>query len=136
MEYMERITITIHGLKNFLSITENCTNRLKNANAKTLNKRWLFMKDIIIATGRDRLGREIALYKKWENSKEKAFGRTYNNTCRLLSEADGYYKIIFDLLDGSNGYSEKNKNIALVNGNKLIERLKDIINRLEKLQIA
>jgi len=136
MEYMENITITIHGLKNFLSITETCTNRLKNADAKTMNKRWLFMKDIITATGRDRLGREIALYKKWENSKEKAFGRTYDNTCKRLSEANGYYEIIFDLLDGSNGYSEKNKKMALDNGNKLIERLKDIINELEKLQIA
>ncbi len=132
---MENIKTSIHRLKNFLCVTESCTNRLKNADVKTLNKRWLLMKDIIIVTGRDRLGREIKLYKKSDNSIERTFGRTNNTICKLLSEADEYYKVMFDLLDGSNGYSETNKNIALSNGDKLVERLKDIIIKLEKIKI-
>ncbi len=132
---MENIKISIHRLKNFLCVTESCTNRLKNADAKALNKRWFFMKDVIIATGRDRLGREIELYKKSENSIERTFEKTYNNVYKRFSEADGYYKVMFDLLDGSNGYSEKNKKMTLANGDKLVERLKDIINKLEKIKI-
>jgi hypothetical protein len=42
---------------------------------------------------------------------------------------------MFDLLDGSNRYSESNKNMTLANGDKLVERLKDIINKLEKIGI-
>ncbi len=125
---MEEIKTSIHRLKNFLCIAESCTNRLKNADEKTLNKRWLFMKDIIITTGRDRLVREIALYKKPEYSTE----RTYNSIYKRFSEADEYYKVMFDLLDKSNGYSEKNKEITLANGDKLVGHLKDIINTLEK----
>ncbi len=125
---MEEIKTSIHRLKNFLCIAESCTNRLKNADEKTLNKRWLFMKDIIITTGRDRLVREIALYKKPEYSTE----RTYNSIYKRFSEADEYYKVMFDLLDKSNGYSEKNKEITLANGDKLVGHLQDIINTLEK----
>ena len=132
---MEDIEISIHGFKNFLGITEACTNRLKNADVKTLNKKWLFVKDIINTTGRDRLSKEIELYKKTEYSIERTFGRTYNNICKRLSEADKYYKVMFDLLDGSNSYSEKNKNMTSAHGDKLIECLKDIINKLEKIQI-
>ena len=135
MEYMENIKTSIHRLKNFLCVTESCTNRLKNADMKTLNKRWFFMKDVIIATGRNRLDREIELYKKSEHSTERTFKETYNNVNKRFSEADGYYKVMFDLLDGSNGYSEKNKNITLANGDKLIGRLKDIINKLENIKI-
>ncbi len=132
---MENIKTSIHGLRNFLCLTEACTNRLKNADKMKLNKRWLFMKNVIITTGRDRLVREIELYNKPENTLERTPGRTYSNICKRLSEADGYYKVMFDLLDRSNGYSEKNKNTALVNGDKLVERLKEIINILEKVKI-
>ncbi len=135
MEYMENIKISIHRLKNFLCVTESSTNRLRNADVKTLNKRWFFMKDVIIATGRDRLGREIELYKKSENSTERTFEKTYNNIYKRFSEADVYYKVMFDLLDGSNGYSEKNKNITLDNGDTLVEHIKDIINKLERIKI-
>lgn len=88
------------------------------------------MKDVVIATGRDRLDREIELYKKTENPTKKAFEETYNNVCKQLSEADGYYKDMFDLLDGPNGYSEENKNMILTNGNKLVGVLKDIMPKL------
>ncbi|MCP4252387.1 MAG: hypothetical protein GY775_03065 [Candidatus Scalindua sp.] len=128
---MENIKTSIHRLKNFLCVTESCTNRLKNADVKTLNKRWFFMKNVIITTGRDRLDKEIELYKKPENS----IGTIYNNIYKRFSKADGYYKVMFDLLDGSNGYSEKNKNMTLTNGDKLVELLNDIISKLEKIEI-
>ncbi len=132
---MENIKILIHRLNNILGLTESCINRLKNADVKILNKRWFNMKDVIIATGRDRLSREIELYKKLENTIEKTVGGTYNNICEQLSEADVYYKSMFDLLDGSVDYSEKNKNMTLTNGGKLVERLTDIINKLEEIKI-
>ncbi len=135
MEYIENINILIHRLNNILGLIESCINRLKNVDVKTLNKRWFNMKDVIIVTGRDRLNREIGLYKKSDNTIEKTFAGTYSNLCKQLSEADGYYKAIFDLLDGSDGYSEKNKNMTLTNGDKLVERLKDIINKLEEIKI-
>ncbi|MBC8555352.1 MAG: hypothetical protein H8D23_37535 [Candidatus Brocadiales bacterium] len=127
---MENKKILIHRLNNVLTLIESCINRLKNADVKTLNKKWFFMKDVVIATGRDRLDREIELYKKTENPTKKAFEETYNNVCKQLSEADGYYKDMFDLLDGPNGYSEENKNMILTNGNKLVGVLKDIMPKL------
>ncbi|MHC4321664.1 MAG: hypothetical protein ACYST3_05250 [Planctomycetota bacterium] len=132
---MENIDILIHRLNNFLALIESSINRLKNADKKTLEKRWLFMKDVIIATGRDRLDREIVLYKKSENTIENASEETCNNVCKQLSAADGYYKDIFDLLDGPDGYSEENKGMTLTNGDKLVGVLKDIINILEKTKI-
>lgn len=131
---MENIKILIHGLNNVLGLIESCINRLKNADVKTLNKRWLNMKDVIIATGRDRLNREIGSYKKLEDTIEKTLGETYNNICEQLTEADGYYKAMFDLLDGPDGYSEENKVMTLTNGNKLVGVLKDIINILEEIK--
>ncbi len=135
MEYIENINILIHRLNNILGLIESCINRLKNADVKILNKRWLFMKDVITATGRDRLNREIGLYKNPVNTIERTFGETYNIICKQLSEADGYYKTMFDLLDGPDGYSEKIKNKTLTNGDKLVERLKDIIYKLEEIKI-
>ncbi len=135
LEAIEIIKVLIHRLNNILCLIESCINRLKNADVKTLNKRWLNVKDVIIVTGRDRLNREIGLYKKPENTIEKTFVGTYSNIREQLSEADGYYKAMFDLLDGPDGYSEKNKNMTLTNGDKLVERLKDIINKLEEIVI-
>ncbi len=132
---MENIEILIHRLNNILSLTEPCINRLKNADLKTLNQRWLNMKDVLIATGRDRLNREIVFYKKSENTIEKLFVGTYRNIREQLSGADGHYKAIFDLLDRPDGYSEKNKKMVFSNGDKLVECLKDIINRLEEIKV-
>lgn len=105
--------------------------RLKNTDEKILNKRWLFMKDVVIATGRDRLDREIGLYKNPENTIEK----TYNNACKQLSEANGYYKAMFDLLDGQDGCSEENRDMTLTNGDKMVAILKDIVNKLKEINI-
>jgi hypothetical protein len=132
---MENINILIHRLNNVLALIESSINRLKNADKKTLRKRWLFMKDVIIATGRDRLDREIEFYKKPENTIENAFEEIYDNVCKQLTAANGYYKAMFDLLDEPDGCSEENRDMTLTNGDKLVAILKDIINILEKAKI-
>lgn len=132
---MENIDIIIHKLNNVLALIESCINRLRDADEKALKKRWLFMKEVIIATGRDRLDREIVFYKKSENTIENASEETHNNVCKQLSAADGYYKAMFDLLEEPDGCSEENKDMTLTNGDKLVGILKDIINILEKTKI-
>jgi hypothetical protein len=132
MEYMENSYILIHKLNNVLGLIESCINRLKCADEDALKKRWLFMKDVITATGRDRIDKEIEFYKKPENTIEDGDEETYNNNCKKLSEANGYYKAIFDLLDGQDGSSEENRNMTLTNGDKLVGILKGIINQMKE----
>lgn len=132
---MENIKILIHGLNNILGLVECCINRLKKSETQTLKKRWFFMKDVMIATGRDRLDREGELYKRPENRREQEFTEEYNNISGQLSDASGHYKAIFDLLEGPDSYSGENTEITLTSGDKLVELLKDIINRLEEIKI-
>jgi hypothetical protein len=42
---------------------------------------------------------------------------------------------MFDLLNNSNEYSEKDKNSALTYGDKTVRLLKDIINKMEAIKI-
>jgi len=132
---MENIDILIHKLNNIIGLIESCINRLKNADEDALKKRWLFMKDVITTTGRDRIDKEIVFCKKPENTIEKVFKETYINSCEQLSEADIHYKAMFDLLDGPNGFSEENRDMTLTYGDRLVGILKDIINELEELKI-
>ena len=67
---MEDIDILIHKLNNIIGLIESCINRLKNADEDALKKRWLFMKDVITTTGRDRIDKEIVFCKKLENTTE------------------------------------------------------------------
>ncbi len=132
---MENINVLIHKLNNVLALIESSINRVKNADKETLEKRWLFMKEVLIATGRDRLDSEIELYKNTESTIGKALQATYKSVDRQLSEANGYYKAMFDLLNGPDGCSEENRDMALTNGNRLIAILKDTGNILEKVKI-
>ncbi len=132
---MENINILIHKLNNVLALVESSINRLRNADKEILEKRWLFLKEVIIATGRDRLDSEIELYKSMENAIGKAFQATYKSVDRQLSETNEYYKAMFDLLNGPDGCSEENRAMMLTNGNRLITILKDTVNILEKAKI-
>ena len=132
---MQDIYVLIHKLNNVISLIESCINRLKNADKDALKKKWFFMKDVITSTGRDRIDREIVFCNKQKNTIEKVFKDTYINSCEQLSEADRYYKAMFDLLDGPNGFSEENRDMTLAYGNSLIGILKNIINKLEELKI-
>ncbi len=132
---MENINVLIHKLNNVLALIESSINRVKNADKETLEKRWLFMKEVLIATGRDRLDSEIELYKNTESTTGKALQATYKSVDRQLSEANGYYKAMFDLLNGPDGCSEENRDMTLTNGNRLIAILKDTVNILEKVKI-
>ncbi len=129
IEDIESIRTLKHNLRNILGFSGTCINRLKNANAETMGKRWITLKDVIIATGRDRMNKEIELYKKRKDIIEKVSMRMYKETYGQLLEADKYYKAMFDLLNNSNEYSEKDKNTVLKYGDKLISFLKDIINK-------
>ncbi len=132
---MENVKVLIHKLNNILALIESSINRVKNADKETLDKRWIFMKEVIIATGRDRLDSEIVLYKNTESTIENELHVTYKSVDRQLSEANGYYKAMFDLLNEPDACSEENRNITLTNGNRLIIILKDAVNTLEKIKI-
>jgi hypothetical protein len=132
---MENIDILIHKLNNIIGLIESCINRLKNADEDALKKRWLFMKDVITTTGRDRIDKEIVFCKKPENTIEKVFKEAYINSCEQLSEADRYYKAMFDLLDGTNGFSEESRDMTLTYGDRLVGILKNTINELKELKI-
>ena len=94
-----------------------------------------FYEDVITTTGRDRIDKEIVFCKKPENTIEKVFKEAYINSCEQLSEADRYYKAMFDLLDGTNGFSEESRDMTLTYGDRLVEILKNIINQLKELKI-
>ena len=132
---VENINVLIHKLNNVLALIESSINRVRNADKETLDKRWLFMKEIIVATGRDRLDREIELYKNTESTIRKALQATYKSAYRQLSEASGHYKAMFDLLNEPDSCSEENRDMTLTNGNRLIAILKDTGNILEKVKI-
>ena len=94
------------------------------------------MKDVIIVTGRDRIEKEIELYRERKNIIEKVSEEIYVDICKQLLKADKYYKAMFDQLDNSDEYSEKDKNIILTNGYKMTGLLKDTINKLEAIKIG
>jgi signal transduction histidine kinase len=129
MENIESIRTLKHNLRNILGFSETCINRLKNADTETMQRRWINLKDVIIATGRNRINKEIELFGKKKEAIEKVAMRMYTETCSQLLEADKNYKAMFDLLNNSNKYSEKDKNIALAYGDKMIRFLKGIINK-------
>ncbi len=132
---MENINVLIHKLNNVLALIESSINRVKNADKETLDKRWLFMKEVIVATGKDRLDSEIELYKNTQSTIGKALQATYKSVDRQLSEANGHYKAMFDLLSKPGSCLEGNRDMTLTNGNKFIIILKDTINVLEKVKI-
>ena len=94
------------------------------------------MRDVIIVTGRDRIEKEIELYRERKNIIEKVSEEIYVDICKQLLKADKYYKAMFDQLDNSDEYSEKDKNITLANGDKMTGLLKDTINKLEAIKIG
>lgn len=136
IENIENIKILNHRLNNILGFTESSMNRLKNAGIKTMKRRWITMRDVIIVTGRDRIEKEIELYRERKNIIEKVSEEIYVDICKQLLKADKYYKAMFDQLDNSDEYSEKDKNIILTNGDKMIGLLKDTINKLEAIKIG
>ncbi len=134
-EDIENIKTIQHNLSNILGFSESCINRLKNANIETMQRRWNTLRDVIIVTGRSRINKEIKLYKRRKDIIGKVSTRVYTDTCSQLLEADKYYKVMFDLLNNSNEYSEKDKNSALTYGDKMVRLLKDIINKMEAIKI-
>ena len=133
---IENIKILNHRLNNILGFSESSMNRLKNADIKTMKRRWITMRDVIIVTGRDRIEKEIELYRERKNIIEKVSEEIYVDICKQLLKADKYYKAMFDQLDNSDEYSEKDKNITLTNGDKMTGLLKDTINKLEAIKIG
>ncbi len=135
MEDIESIKTIQHNLSNILGFSESCINRLKDADAKTMNRRWITLNDVIIATGRDRIKKETVLYRKSKGIIEKVSEEIHTDVCKQLLRTDKYYKALFDLLYNSNEYNEGDKNIALTNGDKMVRLLKDIINKMEAIKI-
>ncbi len=131
-EDVEKIKALGHKLRNILGIIESGMNRLKNANSDTVAKRWGDMRDAIIVTERNRISKEIELYIKEREIIDRVSKETYADIYRQLLNVDKYYKIMFDILDNSKEYPEKDT--ALINGDKMVKLLKDIINKLESVK--
>ena len=132
---IENIKIINHRLSNILGFCESSINRLKNADLKTVRKRWDTLKDVIIATGRGRINKEIKFYRKDGRIIEKASEKWYSDISKQLYQVDRYYKDMFDLLGNSKRYSEKHENAVLASGEEMVRYLKDIINKLEMIKV-
>lgn len=130
---MENIEILIHRLNNLAGFSESCMNRLKNSDVKSVSKRWTTMKDVFVATGRDRLEREIESYRKISDI---ASEEMHNDIIMRLSKVNKHYKAIFDLLDGSDTFSDNKKNTALNNGSNMVSLLKNTIIKLEEMKLG
>ena len=111
-------------------------NRIKNADGKTIERRWATMRDVIIVTGRDRINKEIALFRHRKKIIEKVSEETYVDVYDQLLSIDKFYKAMFDILDNSKEYSEEAMNASFIYGNKMVCILKYIINRLEIIRIG
>lgn len=132
---VENIKILNHRLSNILGFSETSMNRLRNADRDVVDKRWGTMRDVIMVTGRNRISKEIGLYRKERKKIEKISGEIYNGIYKRFLESDKYYKVMFDLLNRSEGYNIKDKKAVLASGDKLIRLLKDIVNKLETIRI-
>ena len=133
---IENIRILNHRLNNILGFSESSMNRLKNADVKTMERRWITMRDVIIVTGRNRIHKEIGLYSKRKGIIEKVSRGIYADIRKQFLEVDKHYKAMFDILDNLKEYSEKDKNTILTNGDKMLTLLKDIIKRLEVIRVG
>ncbi len=135
-EDIENVTSLNHSLNNVLGIIESSMNLLNNADVNTLEKRWVAMRDALMVTDRDRISKEIDLFKNVRKVVERVSMETYMDVYSQFSKADRYYKSMFDILVNSKEYSDEAKNASFVYGNKIVCILKYIINRLEVIRIG
>ncbi len=135
-EDIENVTSLNHSLNNVLGIIESSMNLLNNADVNTLGKRWVAMRDALMVTDRDRISKEIDLFKNVRKVVERVSMETYMDVYSQFSKADRYYKSMFDILVNSKEYSDEAKNASFVYGNKIVCILKYIINRLEVIRIG
>ncbi len=135
-EDINNIKTLNHRLNNILGMSESSMNRLKNADVKTMDRRWATLRDVIIVTGRDRINKEIALFRHRKKIIEKISTETYVDVYEQLLMTDKFYKAMFDMLDNSKEHSEEAMNASLVYGSKMVCLLKYIINRLEIIRIG
>ncbi len=134
-EIIENVTSLNHNLNNIVGIIEASMNLLNNADTDTLGKRWIAMRDTLIATGRDRMNKEINSFQNVKKSVESVSIEIYMDTSSKFPNADKYYKAMFDILTNSKEYSDEAKNASFVYGNKIVCLLKSIINSLEVIRI-
>ena len=87
---VENIKILNHRLSNILGFSETSMNRLKNADRDVVDKRWGTMRDVIMVTGRNRISKEIGLYRKERKKIEKISGDIYNGIYKRFLESDKY----------------------------------------------
>jgi len=76
---MEDIKILSHRLSNVLGISETSMNLLRNADKKTVKRRWDTMRDVITVIGRDRINTEIGFLRKRREIVERVSGKIYVN---------------------------------------------------------
>ncbi len=135
-EDINNVTSLNHNLNNIVGIIETSTNLLNNADINTLEKRWVAIRDALMVTGKDRINKEIELFRNVRKAVEKVSVETYNDVYSQLLKTDKYYKSMLDILTNSKEYSEETKNNSFVYGNKMVYLLNDIIKKLEVIRIG
>ena len=133
---MEDIKILSHRLSNVLGISETSMNLLKNADEKSVKRRWDMMRDVITVIGRDRIHTEIGFLQKRRETVERVSGEMYVDVCDKLLMAEKYYESLFDLLNKSKEYTKEVQDTVFAYGNKMSALLKCIIRELEEGRIG
>lgn len=116
-----------HNIKNLLDTVEPNLNRLKNAEAQTVDKKWLVAKEAIIASGIERVEKELKLYDGIRGSINKG-----NDLYEKLKEADKLYKVLFNAFSSNTGGDSIDS--ILKCGDALIHLLKNVITVLEDMK--
>jgi hypothetical protein len=125
-----------HRLCNIQGIIESCINLLKNADDKSMIKRWSTMREVLMVTGRDRINIETVMYCTKKETIEGISREIYRDVYDKLTIADSYYKSLFDLIHNAIKYSDEDKNASVIAGEKITNVLVHIIKKLGVVKIG
>lgn len=94
------------------------------------------MRNILMATGRDRINREMVIYCTKKETIESISREIYRTVYETLTIANRNYKSLFDLIDHSMSYSDEEKNASVSAGKEITDLLVHIIKKLEVVKIG
>ncbi|GJQ58520.1 MAG: hypothetical protein D8M57_08920 [Candidatus Scalindua sp. AMX11] len=124
-----------HRLCNIQGIIESCNCLLKKEDAKSMIRRWSTVREILKATGRDRIHREMIIYCTKREVIEGISRKKYRYVYDKITIADSYYKSLFDLIHNSIPYSDEGKNASVIAGEKITKVLVHIVKKLEDVKV-
>jgi hypothetical protein len=98
-------------------------------------KRWSTVREVLKATGRDRIKREMVIYCTKREVIEGISRDKFRYVYDKITVADSYYKSLFDLIHDSITYSDEDKNASVIAGEKISKVLVHIIKKLEDVKV-